>query len=96
MFDLIEGIFSFAFGMVEMCFGLAMGMVEFVFGLLGGILSLILSLGGFILVAALVMLFIHRRRKYKEHAAQDDQQSRTYDVDKEEFTSFYDQFRTEA
>ena len=101
MFGLIEGIFSFAFGMVEMALGLAWGAVQFVFGLLGGIFSLIMSLGGFFLVGALILVAIFRRKEYKKHRAHPysdtaEEATRTYDVDSEEFTSFYDQFRTQA
>lgn len=95
MFGLIEGIFSFVFGMIEMAFSLAWGAISFVFGLLGGIFSLLLTLGGFFLAGALVLVAIFRRREYKQkrQSAQADAQ-RVYDVDEEEFTSFYDQFRT--
>jgi membrane associated rhomboid family serine protease len=95
MFGLIEGIFSFVFGMIEMAFSLAWGAISFVFGLLGGIFSLLLSLGGFFLAGALVLVAIFRRREYKQkHQAASDNAQRVYDVDEEEFTSFYDQFRT--
>lgn len=99
MFGLIEGIFSFAFGMIEMAFGLAWGAVQFVFGLLGGIFSLILNLGGFFLAGALVVLALSRRRNYKNRRAQpyadNAEETRANDADTEEFTSFYDQFRTQ-
>ena len=99
MFELIGGIFSFAFGMVKMALSLAWGAVQFVLGLLSGIFSLILSLGGLILAGGLVALAINRRKEYKKrrtHPYEEGQsaQERVYDVDKEEFTSFYDQFRT--
>ena len=101
MFGLIEGIFSFVFGMIEMAFGLAWGAVQFVFGLLGGIFSLLLSLGGFILAGGLVLLAVNRRKEYKKRkghpyadAEDQTQEKRVYDVDEEEFDSFYDQFRT--
>ena len=96
MFGLIEGLFSFVFGMIKMALGLAWGAVEFVFGLLGGLLSLVFSLGGFILAGVLIAVFV-RRRVSRQDAAQSSAQeeTRTYDVDNEEFTSFYDQFRTE-
>lgn len=99
MFELIGGIFSFAFGMVKMGLGLAWGAVQFVFGLLGGIFSLLMSLGGFMLAGALILLAVFRRKDYKKRRAQpyadnvDEQETRTYDVDSEEFTSFYDQYR---
>ena len=102
MFGLIEGIFSFVFGMVEMALGLAWGAVQFVFGLLGGIFSLFMSLGGFFLAGALVLVAIFRRKEHKKRRAhpyaettEDAQETRTYDVDNEEFTSFYDQFRVQ-
>ena len=96
MFTLIGNLFSFAFGLVKMGFSLAWGLVEFILGILGGIFSLFMSLGGFILAGALVLLAVNRRKAHKERSTQqNDQQSRTYDVDSEEFTSFYDQFRTQ-
>ena len=99
MFGLIEGLFSFVFGMIEMAVGLAWGAVQFVFGLLGGVFSLLLSLGGVFLAGALVVLAIVRRKEYKNrrtHPYTDtSEETRTYDVDQEEFTSFYDQFRTQ-
>ena len=99
MFGLIEGIFSFAFGMIEMAVGLAWGAVQFVFGLLGGIFSLVMSMGGLFLAGALVLVAIFRRKEYKKHRAHPytdtAEETHTYDVDSEEFTSFYDQFRTQ-
>ena len=98
MFGLIEGIFSFAFGMVKMGLGIALGAVKFVFGLLGGIFSLLLSMGGVVLAGALVLVAVFRRKERKARRAQpyaDNSETHTYDVDAEEFTSFYDQFRTQ-
>ena len=86
MFGLIEGIFSFVFGMIEMALSLAWGAVQFVFGLLGGVF----------LAGALVLVAFFRRREYKQkHRSAQENTQRVYDVDEEEFTSFYDQFRTE-
>ena len=89
MFEFIGGIFSFALGMVKMGISLAWG----------GIFSLIMSLGGFFLAGALVLLaFTRRRDRKRRHAqpyAEDNGEDKVYDVDKEEFTSFYDQFRTQ-
>lgn len=95
MFELIGSIFSFAFGLVRMGLGLAWGMVEFILGLLGGLFTLFMSLGGFVLAGALVLVAIFRRKDKKKQHIYTDNQERTYDVDAEEFTSFYDQFRTE-
>ena len=100
MFEFIGGIFSFAFGMVKMGLSLAWGAVQFLVGLLSGIFSLILSLGGLILAGGLVLLAVNRRKEYKKRRAHPYEegaptQERVYDVDKEEFTSFYDQFRTQ-
>ena len=97
MFELIGSIFSLAFGLVKMGVGLAWGVVQFIVGLLGGIFSLIMSLGGFVLAGALVLVAIIRRKEYKQHRAQPyaEKETRAYDVDSEEFTSFYDQYRTE-
>lgn len=99
MFEFIGGIISFAFGMVKMGISLALGAVQFVVGLLGGVFSLLLSLGGVFLAGALVLLAVFRRREYKQRRAQpyaeNSDEEKVYDVDKEEFTSFYDQFRTQ-
>lgn len=99
MFGLIEGIFSFVFGMLEMALSLAWGAIQFVFGLLGGIFSLFLSLGGILLVGALILVAVIRRSEYRKRRTQpyadNPQSTQTYDVDTEEFTSFYDQFRTQ-
>ena len=97
MIDLIGGIFSFAFGMIKMALGLAWGAVQFVFGLLSGMFSLILSLGSVLLAGALILVAIIRRKEYKQRRSQPyaENETRTYDVDDEEFTSFYDQYRTE-
>lgn len=96
MFELIGSLFSLAFGLVKMGIGLAWGMVEFILGILGGIFSLVMSLGGFVLAGALVLVAIFRRKEYKQRRNHpyEENESRTYDVDTEEFTSFYDQFRT--
>ena len=98
MFELIGSLFSLAFGLVKMGFGLAWGMVEFILGILGGIFSLVMSLGGFVLAGALVLVAIFRRKEYKRRRAQpyaENGSAQVSDVDSEEFTSFYDQFRTQ-
>ncbi len=99
MFEFIGGIFSFAFGMVKMGLSLAWGAVQFVVGLLSGMFSLFLSLGGMLLAGGLVLLAIFRRNEYKQRRSQpyaeNSAEEKVYDVDKEEFTSFYDQFRTQ-
>ena len=101
MFEFIGGMISFAFGMVKMGLSLAWGAVQFVVGLLSGIFSFVLSLGGVALAGALVLLAIFRRSEYKKHRghpyeeADSASEERVYDVDSEEFTSFYDQFRTQ-
>lgn len=96
MFELIGSLFSLAFGLVKMGFGLAWGMVEFILGILGGIFSLFMSLGGFVLAGALVLVAVIRRKERKQRRSHpyEEGESRTYDVDSEEFTSFYDQYRT--
>ncbi len=96
MFELIGSIFSLAFGLVKLGFSLAWGAVQFVFGLLGGILSFFVTLGGFLLAGSLVLVAIFRRKNRRKAHAEDTahRTTRTYDVDDEEFTSFYDQFRT--
>ena len=87
--------------MVKMGLSLAWGAVQFVVGLLSGVFSFVLSLGGVALAGALVLLAIFRRSEYKKHRshpyeeADSASEERVYDVDSEEFTSFYDQFRTQ-
>lgn len=97
MFELIGSLFSFAFGLVKMGFSLAWGLVQFILGLLGGIFSFIMSMGGFMLAGALVLVAIFRRREYRQRRSHpyEEGEKRAYDVDSEEFTSFYDQFRTQ-
>ena len=101
MFELIGSIFSLAFGVIKMGVGIAWSAVQFVFGLLGGLFSLLLSLGGFLLAGALVLLAIFRRSEWKKaHARQqahpyaDDSDTAAGEENGEEFTSFYDQFRS--
>ena len=93
MFGLIGGIFSLAWNLIKLGFSLAWGAVQFVFGLLSGIFSLILSLSGIGLLVGLITLAVSRRGKYRQHQAESAGPTRTYDVDGEEFTSFYDQYR---
>lgn len=97
MFALIGGLFTLAFDLVKTGFSLAGDLLEFAFGLLGGIFSFILSLGGFFLAGALILVAIFRRKNYKKRShPYEEEPTRTYDVDNEEFTSFYDQYRTEG
>lgn len=99
MFELIGSLFSFVIGLIGMALELAWGVIQFVFGLLGGIFSLFLTLGGFLLAGSLILLAIFRRRDYKKRRSQpyadNPRETQTYDVDQEEFTSFYDQYRTQ-
>lgn len=96
MIGLICNVFTFAIGMVKLGLGLIWGVLQFLLGLLGGIFSIILTLGGLVLAGALVFLAVTRRSEYKQHQQSKAESSqRVYDVDNEEFTSFYDQFRTE-
>ena len=98
MFELIGGLFSLAFGLIKGGLSLAWGLISGLFGLLGGFFSLLLSLGGFLLAGALVLVAVFRRSEYKKrrsgHPYEENKQSGTYDVDTEEFTSFYDQYRS--
>ena len=95
MIALISDIIVFIIDMIKLALGLAWGMLEFIFGLLGGVFSFILGMGGFILALALVMVGISRRSEYKQRR-QTESDQKVYDVDTEEFTSFYDQYRTET
>lgn len=97
MFEFIGSLFSLAFGLVKAGFSLAWGLLQGIFGLLGGFFSLILSLGGFLLAGALILVAVIRRTEYKKQRSghpYEESDTRTYDVDSEEFTSFYDQYRT--
>ena len=97
MFALIGDIFTFIFDAVKLVLGLIWGAIELIFGLLGGVFSFILGVIGFILALALIYLAVTRRTAYKQHKqAQAENAQRVYDVDEEEFTSFYDQYRTES
>ncbi len=97
MFELIGSLFSLAFGLIKAGFGIAWGLVQGILGILGGIFSFILSLGGFMLAGALVLLAIFRRREYRHRRSHpyEEDEKRAYDVDSEEFTSFYDQFQSQ-
>lgn len=90
MFHLIGQVIEFAVSMIGMVLDLAFGALSLVFSILGGIFSFFLSLGVLGIVVALI--FIVRRGK-KKKAEEPRQSQRMYDVDGEEFTSFYDQFR---
>ncbi|MBQ3156166.1 MAG: hypothetical protein IJB81_04460 [Clostridia bacterium] len=94
MFELIGNLIGLVFDLVGMAFSLAFGAVEFVFGILGGIFSLVLSLGGFVLIAALIAVAVKRRRKYRACRQQPEEAAPAAEA-QEEFTSFYDQFRTQ-
>lgn len=99
MFEFIGSLFSLAFGLVKAGFSLAWGLLQGILGLLGGLFSLIMSLGGFLLAGALILVAIFRRKEYKQrrsHPYEENSQGGAYDVDTEEFTSFYDQYRTEG
>lgn len=98
MFELIGGLFSLAFGLVKAGLSLAWGLVSGIIGLLGGLFSLLISLGGFLLAGSLILLAVFRRSDYKKRRTQSQEAaapSGAYDVDTEEFTSFYDQFKTQ-
>ena len=98
MFEFIGSLFSLAFGLVKGGLSLAWGLVQGVFGLLSGLFSLFLSLGGFLLAGALILVAVFRRTEYKKrrsHPYEESTQGGTYDVDTEDFTSFYDQYRTQ-
>lgn len=98
MFEFIGGLFSLAFGLIKGGLSMIWGLISGIFGLLGGLFSLLLSLGGFFLAGALILVAIIRRTDYKKrrsHPYEENQQGGTYDVDTEEFTSFYDQYRAQ-
>lgn len=98
MFEFIGGLFSLAFGLIKGGFSLAWGLISGIFGLLGGLVSLFVSLGGVLLAGALILVAVFRRsdgQKRRSHPYEEQQQGGTYDVDTEEFTSFYDQFRAQ-
>jgi len=98
MFEFIGGLFSLAFGLIKGGFSLLWGLLSGLLGLLGGLFSLLISLGGLLLAGSLVLLAVFRRREYKKnngHPYEENQPSGTYDVDTEQFTSFYDQYRSQ-
>ena len=80
MLDLIFFPFRLVFSLIAAAGRLIGGVFSLVFGILGGALSLAVSLGGLLLVGGLIALAIQRRKEYRAHQdqAQDD------------FVSFYD------
>lgn len=97
MFDLIGDMISLVFDLFGMAMSLAWGAVELVFGLLGGILSLVLSLGGFVLLGALILIALRRRKNRTNEPEPTVQQSApAAEDDPDAFDSFYDQYRTQA
>ncbi len=96
MLSLIGSIITFVMDMVGMALDLAFGAVGLVFDLLGGLFSLILSMGALGIFIALIFVVRRGSRKksaghpYEENGAAPE---KVYDVDGEEFVSFYDQFR---
>lgn len=80
MLDLILFPFRLVFSLIAAAGRLIGGVFSLVFGILGGVLSLAVSLGGLLLVGGLIALAIQRRKEYRAHQnqAQDD------------FVSFYD------
>ena len=97
MILIISDIIGYIISIIKLVLGFVWSGIEACFGLLGGVFSFVLWIIGFLLALALVMLAIHRRAEYKQHKqAQAESTQRVYDVDEEEFTSFYDQYRTES
>lgn len=86
MIELLGSIFEFVFDIVGFALTIVFDAFKLVFGLLGGLLSLLLTLGGFALVAALIILFIRRRRKKAQ-----PRQKVFRDHNGEEFVSYYSQ-----
>ncbi len=88
MFHLIGRIVEFAFQAVGFAIEMFFSVFSLALNILGTLFSVFLGLGALGLIAALI--FIVRRGKRKTST---EPQQRVYDVDGEEFTSFYDQFR---
>lgn len=96
MFNLINGILTFAwdmvefalelvFGAVEFVFSLLGGVLEFVFGLIGGVFSLVTSVWFIVMVAVIAAALIRRFRR------KDARNSGTIELDGETFVSYYHQ-----
>ena len=97
MILIITDIIGYIISIIKLVLGFVWSVIEACFGLLGGMFSFVLWIIGFLLALALVMLAIHRRAEYKQRKQdQAEIPQRVYDVDEEEFTSFYDQYRTES
>ena len=95
MILIITDIIGYIISIIKLALGFVWNILEAFFGLLGGVFSFVLWIIGFLLALALVMLAIHRRTEYKQRKqTQEEAPQRVYDADEEEFTSFYDQFRT--
>ena len=80
MLDLILFPFRLVFSLIAAAGRLIGGVFSLVFGILGGVLSLAVSLGGMLLVIGLVALAIQRRKEYRAHQSNPQ----------EDFVSFYD------
>ncbi len=96
MLNFIGSIFTFVMDMAGMALDLAFGALGLVFDLLGGLFSLILGMGALGIFVALI--FVVRRSSRKRSAGHPYEENgaapqKVYDVDGEEFVSFYDQFR---
>lgn len=85
MINLLSNIMDFVFGIVEVVFEVAFGALEFVFGLLGGLFSLFFSLGWFLLILGVIIGLV------KHHRTSRRKSRHIYDVDDEDFVSYYAQ-----
>lgn len=85
MFELLGNLIGFVFDMVGMAIGFVFDIIGFVFSLLGGVLSIVFSLGWLLLIFGVVIGLVkhHRRNKKKS--------GHIYDVDEEDFVSYYAQ-----
>lgn len=83
MIHLLSDVFDFCIHLVRLALTLGADALEFALAALGGLASLVLTLGGFALLAALIVIFVRRRRR---KAVQSDL---LVDENGETFTSFY-------
>lgn len=89
MLNLIGRIVEFALDMAGMLIDLFFSTVGLFFDVLGGFLSLVLGVSVIGLIAGLIAVVKLRRKQPAGETRA------AYDVDSEEFVSFYDQFREE-
>ncbi len=96
MIRLLSSVFNLVFDVIGAAWDIAWGAVGLVFDILGGLFSLFLGMGILGLLIALLLVVRHVKRPQRESAQPEESpETRFYDLDGEEFTSFYQQKKGE-